>query len=310
VPFRGNPIPHSYPRTAYELLFATAAMGGEEIAAGSAAGQQFRFVNLRDTVYDPVMKARLAQRFAAVTSDVVPLFGTLDWPLTVILGVNRGGGLEGTHAFSIISPWWADSNGVFDMVAAHELLHCWIGIRTGELDMPWWKEATTNYLGYLVSARQGLVSSGLLSWAMTVDLTDSADVRDYALSSSRVREYLYDSAQGMTNLVYTKGAQVCMLMDLRVRLASGGTTSLDRLVAQFCRAWDGRAFRLSDYRAYLEGQSGADLGPVFDRWVDQPGAIPQAVLTASFDSLRATGAFGTLSRARRAAPATAALARW
>lgn len=310
VAFHGNPVPHSYPRTAYELLFATVAMGGEEISSGSAAGQPFRFVNLRDTVYDPAMKARLASRFAALTGDIVPLFGTLDWPLTVILGVNTGGGLEGTYAFSVIAPSWADSGGVFDMVCAHELLHCWIGVRTGELDMAWWKEATTNYLGYLVSARQGQTSDGLLSWAMTVDLTDSADVRDYPLSSSRVREFLYDSAQGMANLVYTKGAQVCMLMDLRIRTASAGRQALDTLVARFCRTWDGRAFTRDDYMAYLESNSGADLDAFFAQYVDAPGAVPQPVLVSAFDSLRTMGAFGARIVGKIAAAPAHGLARW
>jgi predicted metalloprotease with PDZ domain len=265
-----------------------------------------------DTVYSAATRQLIADDFAPILADAAGLFGALDAPLNVLLGVNRGGGLEGMYAFSLFSPFDNDSFGWFNTVASHEAVHSWVGVRVGEYDDPWWKEATTNFLGVLIAARQGKCRRAMVNLHFLADLTDSADVRDWPLSSPRVRTHLFAPDSDMTDLVYGKGCQVNMLLDLRIRQASGGATSLDRLLGEFVRQFDGRAFHRQEYVSFLEARSGADISALFATWVDQPGAIPQATLFASLDSLIARGAFGQLllKQAPAAARAVATPPSW
>ena len=311
--FRGDPAPAVAFRNAYELLFSTSALGGTLLAEGTAVGgQEFRMVCLQDTLFDPSLVSALADGFGLMTGDLVRLFGALGHPLTAILGINRAGGLEGMYAFSIHNPWEGDSAGWFPMVTAHEAAHCWLGLRVGEYDDPWWKEGTTNYVGFLIARRRGLCTAGLIEGALLADLAALPDVRDYAMSSPRVRSHLFAVDSGMANLVYTKGSQVCMLMDLRIRAATGNRVGFDSLLGAFVRQFDGRAFHRGDYVEFLGAGSGADIGGLFAQYVDIPGAIPVDVLTQAYDSLTALGAFGpsSLTRALRAPARPRPFLRW
>ncbi len=290
IELHGDRTPLWRPATVYELLFSTSAIGGDMLCEGAAGAQQYRVVNLRDTAYGQSMLDRVDRDLQAICGQVCGAFGTLGWPLSVILGVNNGGGLEGMYAFSLLSPWETDTFGVFNMVAAHEFIHCWVGVRVGDRDMPWWKEGTTNYLGFLAARQSGTCSRALFAGTMTQDLTDSADVRDYPLSSPRVRTHLFAPDSGdMIDLVYTKGAQVCMLMDVAVRQAGGHR--LDFLVGEFCRLHDGGSFTRAEYVGFLESRSGASLAPLLEAYADQAGAIPQAVLQNGLLQLEAMAWF-------------------
>jgi predicted metalloprotease with PDZ domain len=289
VQLRGDKLPAAEPRNVYELLFSTSGLGGVELVRSTAGGQPYRVVNLQDTVYSAAMQFRLGSDLQAISAEVCGLFGTMDWPLSVLLGVNRGGGLEGVYAFSILSPWETDTFGIFNMVAAHEFIHCWVGVRVGDIDMPWWKEGTTNYLGYLAARSSNTCSRALFAWAMTQDLSDSTDVRDYPLSSPRVRTHLFDAGGDMIDLVYVKGSQVCLLMDVAMRQAGG--PGLDQLVGEFCRVHDGGSFTRAEYVGFLESRSGVAVAPILGTYADQPGAIPVAVLQQAFAALESLAAF-------------------
>ncbi len=300
VELYGDPTHGVRFRNAYELLFSTSALGGDSIGGSDAADIPFRIVNLQDTLYDQTtLHDSLEGHFSVIVKDVAGLFGDLgDWPLTVILGVNKGGGLEGMHAFSILNPMADDTQGVWNAVAAHELIHCWVGVRVGDIEDPWWKEGTTTYLGLLVAARHSMCSRGYLEGILLKDLKDSADVANHALSSGSVRRLLFSPGQDdCIDLVYMKGAQVSMLMDTEIRLGSDGAMSLDTIVADLCREFDGRAFGRNDYlsriRAHTRTQA---VDTLFERYVEEAGAIDTARLRSAYEQLDSLGAFGDLPR--------------
>jgi hypothetical protein len=293
VDLRGDPLPNVNFANVYELLFSTSALGGTLVTQGSGGGQAFRFVNLQDTTYAPLLVDSIRADFSTILEDVSRLFGTLGGtPFTVIMGVNKGGGLEGMYGFSLFNPFALDTNGVFYGVLAHEAMHSWVGIRTGDYDDPWWKEGTTNYLGLLVAARHNLCSRSALEGELLADLRDSADVRDYALSNPVVRNRLYAPVGGMSWLVYVKGAQVCMLMDRRIREASAGATSLDKVVGAFTAAYRNRGFHRDEYLSFIASRSGANLDSLFAAYVDQPGGLSDSLLRANYAALNALGAYG------------------
>jgi hypothetical protein len=293
VDLRGDPLPRAHFGNVYELLFSTSALGGTLLTQGSGRGQAFRFVNLQDTSYAASLVDSIRANFSTILDDVCGLFGTLGGtPFTVIMGVNKGGGLEGMYAFSLLNPVALDTHGYFNIVLAHEAMHSWVGIRTGDYDDPWWKEGTAEYLGLLVCARHNLCSRQALEAVLLADLRDSADVRDYALSNPVVRNRLYAPVGGMGNLVYVKGAQVCMLMDRRIREASSGATSLDKVVGAFTAAYRNRGFHRDEYLSFIASRSGADLEELFATCVDQPGGLSDSLLRADYAALNALGAYG------------------
>ncbi|MBD3241870.1 MAG: hypothetical protein GF331_14875, partial [Chitinivibrionales bacterium] len=102
VSLRGDPVDGADIPNVYALLFSTSALGGEIVISGSGGGQDFVFVNIQDTTYgDSVLRA-IESGFTEIMADVTGLFGGFDeHPMTVIMGVNKGGGLEGMYAFSI-----------------------------------------------------------------------------------------------------------------------------------------------------------------------------------------------------------------
>lgn len=311
---RGDPSDGAGIRNVYELFFSTSVLGGDVVISGSGGVQDFQFVNIQDTTYGDSMLTAIESGFADIMSDVTGLFGSLGGrPMTVIMGVNKGGGLEGMYAFSIYNPSAADVDGLFHVVAAHEAIHSWIGVRVGDYDDPWWKEGTTNYLGFVVAARNGLCSRRLLEQTMLADLGDSADVRQFALSDAAVRSRLFAPENDMVDLVYVKGAQVCMLMDRRIREASGWSLGLDDVLGAFAREYDGAAFSRGAYLSYISSSTGADLTQLFARYVDSSGAIADSVLSAELAALYAAGVFErayTIAGTSRQAPSCAIVSKW
>ncbi|MFC1586310.1 M1 family aminopeptidase [Fibrobacterota bacterium] len=295
----GDPQPEAFFRSAYELMFSTSALGGQVLAQGGGGGQEFRIVTvLADDTTAGLLLDTAVACFSVLLEDIAPVFGIIEQaPVSVILGVNRQGGLEGMYAFSTV----AIGN---NMVLAHEMVHSWIGLRVGEYDDPWWKEGTSNYLGFLIPLRNGLITQEYLDTNLVVDLSGDTNVMAYSLSDEYVRDNLFRPGgprNWLYQLVYTKGAQACMLMDLRVREASGNTLTLDRLLGEFVKLFDGSAFHRQEYLDFLQGRSGADVSDIFSAYIDMAGVIPDSVLLEAHTGLRDLGAFGAAAAAKKPA---------
>jgi hypothetical protein len=286
----GDPQPEARFRNPYELLFSTNAAGGRILRIDQAGGQDFRYVSLieNDTTTAGFMDT-VSQTFSILLEDIAPVFGTIDdAPVTVILGIHRSGGLEGMHAFTVNGP----GN---PMVMAHEMLHSWIGLRVGDLEDPWWKEGTANYLGFLIALRNGLIDQVYLDTNILVDLSEDPNVTGYALSDPFVRDNLFQPGAWMYQLAYTKGAQVCMLLDREIRVSSGQTTTLDGVLGAFVQEFDGKAFTREDYLLFITQYSGADVSVIFQEYVDKAGVIPDSVLFEAHEALMGMGAFGAVT---------------
>jgi hypothetical protein len=297
VPFNGDPTSQSYYRNSYELMFSNCALGGTLQIQGLSGGQAFRFVGLsqNDSISLSLYQST-ADNMGLLLEDISPIFGIIrEAPITVIFGVNSAGGLEGMYSFSMRDPRENDSLGATNMIMAHEILHSWIGVRVGDYDDPWWKEGTTNYLGFLIAKRNNLITQAYLDSCLLADLSLDSNVAVYSLSDATVRDHLFNRSRPgdwMLNLVYTKGAQVNMLLDRRIRSASLNLTSLDKVLGSFVSLYDGTAFTRNEYLTYIRENSGAEVGDLFQEYVDKSGAIPDSVLLDNYIWLAQTGAFG------------------
>ncbi|HEX8393672.1 MAG TPA: hypothetical protein VF665_15110 [Longimicrobium sp.] len=161
---------------------------------------------------------------------------------------------------------------------AHEHFHLWNGeAATAADDVPegaikWFSEGFTDYYADLTLLRAGVLDeAGLI--ARTNDR-----IRDYLANphartaTSAILGEKYWESQEYNRLPYVKGALTALLMDLRIRRASGGTRSLDDFTrAVFAR---GGTYRTEDLRRMLEGTAGGDWGAFFAAYVDGAQELP------------------------------------
>lgn len=296
ISFYGDPVPVTYFDNPYELLFSTCAINADPLAQGEAGNQHFQFVFLpRGEVINPQLVNKVKEDFEIILNDITSIFNPIkETPVSVIFGINKGGGLEGMYAFSILNPWENDSTGWINMILAHEVIHFWIGNRVGDYEDPWWKEGTTSYLGYQIALRNNLCSDYFINRKLLKNLSNDNGVNTYALSDPEVRKYIFASINNCESLVYDKGAQVSMLIDRRVRETSGGQTSLCEVLGEFVKEFDGKAFYRKEYLSYIKDHSGADVSDIFTEYVETIGAIPESVLTENCTALINMGAFGDI----------------
>jgi hypothetical protein len=255
--------------------------------------QKFRFVYASEQTADDSLLNKAYTQLEIVLEDITDIFGTLgNNPLTVILGVNKISAVEGTFAFNTLDPTPNDTKGWYGVILAHEAIHCWVGIRVGEYDDPWWKEGTTNYLGYLVALRNNLSTDYFITYMLCKDLSNDPWVQSLALSDPEVRSRIFAPEDDCGVLVYYKGAQVNMLLDRKIREESNQESSLDRVLGIFTKEFNGRAFRRGEYLSFIEAHTGVDVSDIFYEFVDAAGVIPDSVLRDNSEALRDMGAFG------------------
>lgn len=291
--FYGDPLPQTNFNTPYELLFSTSAINADLLYEGEGGKQKFRFVYAAKKTADDSLLQKAYAQLEIILDDVTGIFGTLgNNYLTVILGVNKISAQEGTYAFNALDPTPNETKGWYGVILAHEAVHCWVGIRVGEYDDPWWKEGTTNYLGYLFALRNNLSTDFFITNMLCRDLSDDKWVRSLALSDPEVRSRIFAPIDDCGFLVYYKGAQVNMLLDRKIREGSSKTSSLDKVLGAFTNEFDGRAFRRQEYLTYIKSQTGVDVSDIFDIYVDAPGPIPVSVLKDNSAALIDMGAFG------------------
>ncbi len=274
----------------YELLFLQIFSGDPVIAQGTGGGTDFTFLNLREESYEPGVMQTVSRNFSLILDEIAAAYGSFPENYTVAFQVI-GGGLEATYGFSLLRPS-LDTNYQFHEVLAHEALHNFIGIRCGEYDDPWWKEATTNYLGAVLATRLNLYNKGSLRGRLTARFayTDSSRF-NLALSDQWLRENMFP--QGVYPLVYNKGSQVVMLLDLRVRQASGNKYSINDVTVYLTKKFNKSAFNRQDFLAAFRSFGNTNVDDIFSDYIDLAGAkIPDSLLSFTFDSLDSLGAFG------------------
>ncbi len=296
----GDPATNASFDNPYQLLFSTSALLSSSVTQnqvlfeGSTQGQEFRFVNISSsTTFSQALLDCVKINFTTILNDIVPAFGSItDVPFTVITGINENIGLEGMYAFCLGNPKVGDTKGVLNMTMAHEFFHSWVGVRVGEYDDPWWKEGTATYLGLLIPKRNGLCTKEYIQETLLYTFATIPAATKYALSDPYIRPIIFTSPDNVATLVYRKGAQVCMLLDRRIRETSNNTTTFDTILGAFVKQYKGRYFRRNEYTSFLNEYSGGDVQDIFSNYVDGIGIIPYAVLVENYNALDSLGAFG------------------
>jgi hypothetical protein len=274
--------------TIYELFFLQWAISDNVVSCGSSSSS---IVTLSAAPLLPDMPSLVCADIARADSICAPFFPALFAPRTVILE-DSGSGMEGTFSFYMINWQGNDYASSVRAITMHEALHAWIGIRTGDLDDPWWKEGTASYLGRVLAANIGFPKDSLRP-QIVKSLAGSFRTSATALSDPYVRDHLYDKDTGASCLVlvYDKGAQACMLLDKMIRQATGNASSLFQRSGALCTQYDHTAFSRAEFKQVLEEGSGLDLSGFFNSYIDRPGVIDTAELSVAWHYLDSCGAF-------------------
>lgn len=198
-------------------------------------------------------------------------------------------------------------NPVLPSITAHEILHLWNVKRLRPADMvpytydhwmptPWlWvSEGITDYYADIALVRAGVVDS-----AQFLDLTAGkmqvvADVPVVSLEDASISAWI-GVTDGTGSIYYPKGSLAGMLIDIRIRAATGNRKSLDDVMRSlYASTYEkGKGFTAKDWWGAVSGAAG---GMSFDdfnaRYIDGREPFPYAAdfalagLTAVVDSNR------------------------
>lgn len=294
----GSPLSNAEFHNPYELLFfqagllSGAAPGKQILFEGEAAGQAFRCVNVAtEKTFSDSLTERAKNTFIAIISDVSPKFGTIDEsPVVMLTGFNKNLGLEGMYAFCVFDFLENDTLGWLGMTAAHEFLHCWLGVRTGEYDMAWWKEGTTYYAGFVVAKRNNLCTQKLFEQQIVAyDLSSTTGL--FLADEDLIRHDLFLDGT-VAALVYMKGAQVTMILDRMIREATHNAVNIIDILAALTKDKNGSAFYKNYYLSTIQRLAGVDVSAVLTRYENSKDVIPDTTLWNAFNAIGTMGGLG------------------
>jgi hypothetical protein len=284
LPVYGVPAESFTVPNIYNLLFLQLSSGRTPLANGSGGGVQFVFLDFTGASRAPGLLDSVTTLFSGILDRISPSYGEFSGAPYAVSIHNIWGGLEGTCGFAVTEPV-STPDSRFGEILAHEALHHFIGIRCGEYDDQWWKESAATYLGLELMVRTGFYNKAYFRQRMTTPFIYADTARfQRALSDPWLRENMFP--QILYGLVYELGAQVMMLLDVRIRTATNNSFTLFEVMGELCRRYNGGAFDRSALLALLEIYGVNDASDFFAAYIDNSNpSMPEEVLTAAFDEL-------------------------
>ena len=305
----GDPAKGWSGKSFYQLLFSSSLLNAKLLTSGTVGDQHYSIVSPIESTFPNIPAAKTA--FEGIMATLHKSFTPFSTqPISIFFDLNRSGGLEGTFAFSIQSDLYTTASpSIFNMILAHEAVHWWIGVYMGDIDDPWWKEGTTNYLGYLFSGRAGFTLYSDIANELLYDYSSDPIIAATPLSDPSLRYTLYNDLENLTyyRLVYGKGAQVSMMLDAEIRSFTLGETRLEDALALLTKRHWKSAFSRQEYLSAIEEVSGYDATVFFATYVDASGVIPAPLLESALATITKYEKFNataSLQKTRATAPKT------
>jgi hypothetical protein len=278
----------------YELLFIQLSSTPRIVGQGHGGGIDFVFTDFFNKSYRPELSDSITGLLSLILDELTSIYGPFAetpqpcLPYTISLH-PLWGALEGTYGFASREPN-EGTDGRFGEILTHEALHHYIGIKCGEYDDPWWKEAAATYLGLETAVKLGMYGKEAFRERITSRFfwADSARFQK-SLSDPWLRDYMFTDQ--IHTIAYDRGSQVMMLLDVRTRAGSGNRYTLHHVMADLCRQFSGSAFRRHDFTAALSTYGAGNTEDIFATYVDRPDSVLSAEqlkeIFMSLDSLAA-----------------------
>lgn len=198
-------------------------------------------------------------------------------------------------------------NPVLPSITAHEIFHLWNVKRLRPADMvpyrydewmptPWlWvSEGITDYYADLALVRAGVIDSAEFLDFTASKVQEVADVPVVTLEDASLSAWI-GPTDGTASIYYPKGSLAGLLLDIRIRAATGNRRSLDDVMRNLYRATyeKGRGFTAKEWwDAVSTAAGGASFADFNTRYIDGREPFPYATDLAlagwrySVDSLR------------------------
>ncbi len=283
----------------YDVLADCPVTAGDLLMDNYTVAGKPHFIVLYGAAKTDVDRPKLNQICKSLTEEQVRFFGGAPykrymWHFRVNDTVDGGGGLEHLNSTNI-SLASGLGNGVIS-VLSHEFFHLWNVKRirsaplgpfdylkipkTGAL---WWLEGVTDYYADIILARSKVLPEDNFwsSIASNVYITRGNENRlkisPYD-SSFRVGEASggRGNSAGLLVNYYNTGWVLGLCLDLEIRDRTKGIRSLDdvtRALFELCKN-DKPGFAEDEIRKLLIRFGGPEMGPIYDKWVMQPGELP------------------------------------
>ncbi len=232
-----------------------------------------------------------------IVETTAQLFGDLPYPeYLFLLHLSAGGfgGLEHKNSTSLNFPRFEfhqpERYQRFLTLVAHEFFHTWNVKRLRPqalenfnynqetyLSCLWFCEGATSYYELLILLRAGLLTPQecltLLSERITrLQQTPGRQVQSLSESSFDTWIKLYRPHENTSNSqisYYLKGALVCWLLDLHIRVCTQGERSMDTVLQDLWQRfgqWE-RGYTDLELQQAFERAAGQPLGDLFDRYI-------------------------------------------
>ena len=274
----------------YTLLFLQFSAGPPPVASGHGGGVDFVFIDLHGYTFTGTLLDSVSTMFATILDDIALRYGPFSGDPYTVSFSNIHGGLEGTFGFTVRDPA-PGRESRFGEILAHEALHHFIGIRCGEYDDLWWKEAGAAYLGLETATRLGYYPPDLFHARITKRFSFADTLRFHrTLSDPLLRPQLFPDM--LYSLVYERGAQIMMLLDVAVRTGSDNRFTLHHVMADLCSRFSGSAFTRGDFIETLGRYGATDAAALFATYVDRGDTLPTPeLLDRTFNRLDSLGGY-------------------
>jgi predicted metalloprotease with PDZ domain len=159
----------------------------------------------------------------------------------------------------------------------------------------WIAEGTTSYYDELLMVRSGFMSAGQYLDSIAAHIRDdrqrpgnlvqpvSEASFDVWVKHSRGTEQRYNAESD----IYSKGANVSLLLDLRIRKRSSNKCSLDDVLRTMYKRFpsSGEGYTSQDFQSVAEECAGSSLRDFFDKYVYGTAPLPweESLLTAGIE---------------------------
>ena len=212
----------------------------------------------------------------------VRLFGGVPKPaylVTLHEGLTDGGAFAGSYSMLASEDLSQDNLIDWGHIVAHETFHLWNGTGMkpkGQLD--WFKEGFTDYYTILILHRLKLTSDALFTKKLESHVRRT--LGDHKLSLAEAGR----DKKNNWSWIYGGGAMTALVLDVRIREASGGRRSLDHVMRAMFAEFKSKPYTLADLKRVANSVAGADVSDVFTQHVEgtQPLPLKQAFASLGY----------------------------
>src|SRR5436190_10436937 len=283
--------PHRYRAPDFDTLAdSPIVVGNPAVYEFTVDGKKHYLVNEGEGgVFDG---ARAAKDVEAIVREYRRMWGFLPYEKYLFLNLltESGGGIEHKNSCTLMASRWATrtrrSYTNWLDLASHEFFHAWNvkrlrPVELGPFDYEnevhtknlWIAEGVTEYYADLALHRAGLITrdeyldsvSDRIEELQTTPgrLVQSAEMASF---DAWIKYYRPDENSINTAVsYYTKGSVVGLLLDARIRKATGGAKSLDDVMKAAYEKYSGmRGYTADEFRAVAEQVAGTSLKAFWD----------------------------------------------